>query len=406
MGDHRCIALSLPAAADLPDPSADHPLVAGAAVATARALGLPVLAVRAAFVATTFAAGAGLLAYLVIWLVAVRPSTVRGAQIPPATRLVVGERRSIGVGLVTLAAMALAVRLGLLDAGVAVAVSLVAIGVVVSWGGGSQRSDVGRQVLGAGLVITGLLIVVGGRLSWTLLVDGAVIGAVVLLGGALVLGPWMLRTSNAAIQERRERVRSEEREAVAAHLHDSVLQTLTLIQRRAAEPDADPRVVGALARRQERELRRWLYGHSESWQPGTRLRDALESTAADVEDLHGITVELVVVGDAALDDRSHALVGAAREAMVNAAKFSGTTSVSVYAEAGPDSLTVFVRDRGVGFDPEAIPADRQGLRGSIIARMAGVDGAAVVHSSPGAGAEIELTLPNTELTTGPHRRTT
>ena len=405
MGDHRCITRSLPSLSDLPDPSADQPLVAGAAVAIARRLGLPVLAVRAAFVATTFAAGLGLIAYGLVWLVLVRPWTARGAALPPATRSVAGERRSIGVGLITAAALVLAVRVGWLDVSVAVAVSLVAAGVVVSWSGRSTRSDVGRQAVGAGLVIVGLLIVVGGRLSWTLLVDGAVVGAVVLLGAALVLGPWMIRTSNAAIQERRDRVRSEEREVVAAHLHDSVLQTLTLIQRRAAEPDADPRVIGALARRQERELRRWLYGHSESWQPGTRLRDALESTAADVEDLHGITVELVVVGDADVDDRSHALVGAAREAMVNAAKFSGCTSVSVYAETGGDALSVFVRDRGVGFDLASIPADRQGLRGSIVARMASVGGSAVVHSSPGNGAEIELTLPTANAATEPNGRT-
>ncbi len=404
MGDHRGIDRSLPSLTNLPDPSADHPLLAGAAVATARAFGLPVLPVRAAYVATTFAAGLGLVVYGLAWLVLVRPSTAQGESLAPASRRVVGERRSIGVGLLTAAVLTFAVRIGWVDVSVAVSAALVAAGVVVSWGGRAQRSDVGRQALGAGLVIVGLLIVVGGRLSWSLLVDGAVVGAVVLVGAALVLGPWMIRTSNAAIQERRDRVRSEEREVVAAHLHDSVLQTLTLIQRRAAEPEADPRVIGALARRQERELRRWLYGHSESWQPGTRLRDALESTAADVEDLHGITVELVVVGDTDLDDRSHALVGAAREAMVNAAKFSGCTSVSVYAEADGSSISVFVRDRGVGFDPSAVPSDRQGVRGSIVARMAGVGGTAVVHSSPGAGAEVELTLP-AQATTGSNGRT-
>ena len=112
-----------------------------------------------------------------------------------------------------------------------------------------------------------------------------------------------------------------------------------------------------------------------------------------------------MVGDAALDDRSHALVGAAREALVNAAKFSGCTSVSVYAEAGSGALSVFVRDRGVGFDPDAIPLDRQGLRGSIIARMAGVGGSAVVHSSPGGGAEVELTLPDADVAARPNGRT-
>ena len=163
MGDHRCIERSLPTAADLPDPSADHPLVAGAAIATAHGLGLPVLAVRAAYVATTFAAGIGLLAYLLVWLVVVRPAAVRGATAPATTRTVLGEQRAIGVGLLALAVMVLAVGLDLIDAGLAAAVSLVAIGVVVSWGGRATRADVGRQAVGAALVIAGLLIVGGGR---------------------------------------------------------------------------------------------------------------------------------------------------------------------------------------------------------------------------------------------------
>ena len=165
-------------------------------------------------------------------------------------------------------------------------------------------------------------------------------------------------------------------------------------------------MIGALARRQERELRRWLYGHSESWQPGTRLRDALESTAADVEDLHGITVELVVVGDATLDDRSHALVGAAREAMVNAAKFSGA-HVGVGVRRGRRRLAVGVRARPWGrLRPRrrSRRTDRGCAARSSLA-WRGVGGAAAVHSSPGNGAEIELTLPTANSATEPNGRT-
>ncbi len=392
MGDHRCIAFSLPTLDDLPDPTASQPMLAGVALSVARTFRVPVLAVRAAFVATTFAAGAGAVLYLAIWLLAVRPAELRGA--PTRTRSIPGarDRRAVGVALLAVAVMVFVVGLGWLDASVAWAVSFVCTGVVVSWGGRPGRAEIGRQLTGAGLVVVGLLIVVGGRLSWSLLVDGAVVGAVVLLGTAIVLGPWMLRTSDAALSERRERVRSEEREAVAAHLHDSVLQTLTLIQRRAGEPDADPRVIGALARRQERELRRWLYGQGDAWLPGLQLKDALESTAADVEDLHGISVELVVVGDVELDDATRALVAASREAIVNAAKFSGCSSVSVYAEVTDRGAAVYVRDRGDGFDLASVPADRRGIRDSIVARMHAVGGRAVVQSTPGVGTEVELGL--------------
>lgn len=411
MGDHRVIDLSLPRLTDLPDPAARRPLCAGVAVSLSRRFRVPVLAVRAAFVATTFAAGAGLAIYVALWLLVTRPAALRGEDTPvgrfdptdsgasgasgasPTERSASGlDRRALGVACFALALITFVVGLGLLDASIAWAVSLVCCGVVLSWDGRPGRAEIGRQVMGTTLVVAGLLIVIGGRLSWSLLVDGAVVGAVVLVGCALVLGPWMIRTSDAAISDRRERVRSEEREAVAAHLHDSVLQTLTLIQRRAAEPDGDPRVVGALARRQERELRRWLYGHGESWLPGVQLKDALESTVADVEDLHGISIELVTVGDTELTMRTRALVAATREAIVNAAKFSGSTSVSVYAEVAGRSTSVYVRDRGAGFDPTAIPTDRRGIRDSIVARMTAAGGRATVRSSPGQGTEIELHL--------------
>ena len=186
--------------------------------------------------------------------------------------------------------------------------------------------------------------------------------------------------------ERSERARSDERAEMAAHLHDSVLQTLTLIQKRASEPGE----VGSLARSQERELRNWLYGaaglNAES------LAGALEEVCADVEERHRVEVELVTVSDAPLDDSILALVSASREAVINAAKFAGVDKVSVYSEVEGMDVRVFIRDRGIGFDPTAIDGDRQGVRESIIGRMQRHGGQAAIRSTPDTGTEIELTI--------------
>jgi signal transduction histidine kinase len=211
----------------------------------------------------------------------------------------------------------------------------------------------------------------------------AVVVVVLVLG--LILAPWWLRLARGLSAERAERIRSQERSEVAAHLHDSVLQTLALVQRRAD----DPREVASLARRQERELRAWLNGGRPR---GESLAAALEAAAAEVELRHGVPVEVVAVGDAPLDERGHALVAAAREALVNAAKFAGGAPVALYAEVGPERAEVFVRDRGPGFEPAEVPLDRRGVRESIVGRMARHGGRAVVHSSPGGGTEVELVM--------------
>ncbi len=193
-----------------------------------------------------------------------------------------------------------------------------------------------------------------------------------------------LEVEELLANERAERIRSEERAEVAAHLHDSVLQTLALIQKRSAEPDE----VGSLARSQERELRNWLYGAA--LLNAASLAGALEEVCSDVEERLRIGVELVTVGDCPLDDHVLALVAATREAVTNAGKFSGADKVSVYAELrGPD-IHVFVRDRGVGFDPEAVDEDRQGVRESIVGRMQRHGGDAIIRSSSDTGTEIEL----------------
>jgi signal transduction histidine kinase len=182
----------------------------------------------------------------------------------------------------------------------------------------------------------------------------------------------------------------QERAEVAARIHDSVLQTLALIQRHAD----DPTRVATIARRQERELRRWLYG---SGVPDAEsLVAALADAAADVEELHGVPIEVASAGDVLLDDRGRQLVLATREAMTNAGKFSGAAEIAVYAEADADGVSVFVRDRGTGFDRGAVAADRRGLTESIEGRLSRVGGTATVVTAPGSGTEVVLRLPRSD----------
>jgi len=210
--------------------------------------------------------------------------------------------------------------------------------------------------------------------------------------------PWWVRLVRDLGEERRERIREAERAEIAAHLHDSVLQTLALIQRQSDSP----REVARLARGQERELRSWLYGaggYRRVGSPddpplGAGLTDALAAAAGEVEDTYALTVRPVVVGgDLPLDDRLRALVLAAREAMVNAAKHAGVDEVSMYAEVESDEVNVFVRDRGAGFDPDAVPDDRHGLADSVRGRMTRHGGAVRVRSRPGEGTEVHLCMP-------------
>ncbi|MGH2687020.1 MAG: sensor histidine kinase [Actinomycetota bacterium] len=210
--------------------------------------------------------------------------------------------------------------------------------------------------------------------------------AAMVAGLGLIFGPWIWRLTNELVEERRQRIRADERAELARMVHDSVLQTLTLIQRNAS----DPVEVSKLARRQERELRSVLYGMGSA--DGESVKAAAARAAAEVEDLHGVPVEVVTVGDCPLDDRTTALVLAAREALVNAAKFSGASTLSLYAEVEPERVTIFVRDRGKGFDPAMVPDDRRGIAESIKGRVERHDGTAVLRTAPGEGTEWELSL--------------
>jgi signal transduction histidine kinase len=211
--------------------------------------------------------------------------------------------------------------------------------------------------------------------------------AAVVLGILMVVLPWLWRLVRERDAERDARIRTEEREELAARVHDSVLQTLALIQR-----EDDPRRVAALARRQERELRAWLYPDATRVE-GESLADAIESAAADVEQLHNVRVEVVHTGDCPMSERLRSLALAAREAMTNAARHAGVAEVAVFMDVEPAGVSLFVRDRGSGFDPASVPPGRQGIAESIRGRMARAGGQATITTKPGEGTEVELYLP-------------
>ena len=255
---------------------------------------------------------------------------------------------------------------------------------------GSTKSTAARVIAGGLLVLSGsgALFASGKPLE---AVRSALVPAILLLIGlAVIAGPWLLRLSRDLSNERTARIRSEERAEIAAHLHDSVLQTLAIIQRRADQP----KEVITLARRQERELRAWLYDGTQVRMLGQAqsMGEAIEAVADDVERDFGVRIDVVKVGDCAVDQPLDALIAAIREALMNAAKHSGVSDISVYLEITPQDIEVFVRDRGVGFDEAEVAQDRRGLRDSIRARIEKLGGEVCVHSAVGTGTEVQFRL--------------
>ncbi len=376
----------------------DGRVLAGVARGLAGHLGIDVLYVRLAFVVLAAAGGAGILTYGLFWVFAPQD---------PYERAVPRDRERDLTMLLALGSLTVGGLLLLAAAGVGVGpglgIPLVAVGLGVSmlwrqadddqrerWRtrtGTHRLTGAARAGIGVALVLVGAGAVLVGPADLDGTGGGLVAALVVAVGIALVSSPWWVRMARDLRTERNARIREQERAEVAAHVHDSVLHTLTLIQRRVD----DPREVARLARAQERELRGWLY--RPTTESTLALAAALEAAAAEVEDAHGIAVEVVVVGDCPLDERLAALRDAAREALVNAAKYAGGAAVSLYAEVEPDQVTAFVRDRGPGFDPGAVPEDRLGLRQSVRGRMDRHGGNAVVRSTPGEGTEIQLEMP-------------
>lgn len=395
--------------------SRDDRLVGGVAGGLARRFRIDPTPVRIAFIVFTLLGGFGTVAYLVAWLLMPlegRPESI-GAR-------VVRDRQGLTLALAAVPAMIVtlvladALHLGFVStlappffAAAAVAVLLwrncdpeerewlhQVVSPVVRIGAGGRRSW--RRVslrLGLGLVP---LVVGVATLAFQhpqpATAERPVIGALLVVAGVVVLlGPWWLRIVRDLVAERQARVRAEDRADMAARVHDSVLQTLALIQRAADQPQK----VVQLARAQERELRAWLFDGD---LPGTVGEQASSMTAgirqlaSEVEAAHGVPVEVVTVGDCPLDERLRGLLAAAREATVNAAKWSGAPAISLFAEVEPEAVSVFVRDRGRGFDPDAVAGDRRGIAESIQARMLRSGGRAVVRTAPDEGTEVELHL--------------
>ncbi|HEX5741641.1 MAG TPA: PspC domain-containing protein [Pilimelia sp.] len=388
-------------------------LCAGVAAGLAAHLRVPVLAVRLAFVVSCLFAGVGLVLYAAYW--AVLPGRAPGAGDAPRSLLrllpFVALTGVIVVGQFTLDLPGVNVVVVLL-----VAVIVGGAGVIwhqaepeqrrrwreavprAPWLGAvveesDRRWAVLRLVGGAVLVAAGAIGVVAvyapvGHFDALTVVSGMLFALVGVVGVALVAAPVLWRVVAQLRTEQAARIREQERAELAAMVHDQVLHTLALVLRNADDAAA----VRRLARAQERTLRQWLYQPTDS--PAERFGAAVQALAAEVEDTYGIAVESVVVGDAAVDEAVAALLGATREALVNAARHAGVPTVSLYAEVEPDEVNVFVRDRGAGFDLAQVPEDRHGVRGSIIGRMARHGGAARVRGGPGEGTEVWLRLPH------------
>ncbi|MFF2552542.1 PspC domain-containing protein [Nocardia sp. NPDC058058] len=380
-------------------------VVGGVAGGISDHLGIDVFKVRIAFVLLSGLLGAGVVAYGMLWIFT--PGGDDQAR-PSAS-----ERRQAG-GLVLLG-LALSVGMSWLFSGTAAhvigPVIVVAIGAALVWrefDADGPRSVIGlparpsvvtwaRIVGGATLIVVGLGVVVLARINWSSMGSALLAVAVTLVGAGLLTVPLWLRMVRALNDERAARIRNDEREEIASHLHDSVLQTLALIQRQAE----DPHEVVRLARSQERELRRWLF--DDSGPAESSLAAALRTISGEVEDQHGVKVTPVTVGDVSMDvddsgiglPKEHftAVLGASREALVNAAKHAEVPSIDLFAEVEPHQVSVFVRDRGKGFDVNAVESDRQGLARSIRARIERRGGKVEILSTPGRGTEVRIIMP-------------
>jgi phage shock protein PspC (stress-responsive transcriptional regulator) len=405
-----------------------HGMIAGVCEGIGKRLDIDPLLLRIVFGATTLASGFGIAAYLLAWWLlpadGAEPSAVAAAEQRGARNRRAALEVGFGVGFLVVAILLTFRELGLPfsdaltwplvlvaaggaliwrqsvgRAGAAGAIAAPAVGtasvagappLLQGTGGESRPAVISRIGTGVTLVVAAAIVCLHFSGALAAASDVALAALVVAIALVVIFAPFFVRLLTSLSIERAARIRSQERAEVAAHLHDSVLQTLALMQKRAD----DPREVAALARRQERELRSWLSGAPARADGERWLAPALQAAADDVEQAHGVAIDVVAVGDAPLDRDGEALVAAAREAMLNAAKFAGDGgAIAVYAEAGAQRMEVFVRDRGPGFDPAAVPPDRRGVRESIVGRMERHHGRAAIHAAPGGGGtEVELVL--------------
>ncbi len=379
---------------------ADRRWIGGVATGLAGELGVDPLLVRTALVGLTLVSPIWPILYAIGYLVLLVRQSQESPRAVPAPTI---KGRDIAVrhlgffavvaGLVPLSQAVDA--LTALDS--LMPVGLVLLGATLAWsrGGHAAQSPTLRLIVGVGLVLVGLVVLLtsGGITGDTVRLAGLVV--LIAAGLGLLAGPWLYHTAHQLNEERAARIRADEKSQIATHLHDSVLQTLSLIQKNAD----DPARTLQLARRQERQLRDWLYGPPDGADGTISFRALLARIVDEVEELHGTAIESVVVGDAAMGDDLVSMLRAAREALVNAAEHSGADRIDVYAELGRDTVEIFVRDTGVGFDPGAVTDMRRGLKDSIHGRMERLGGRAIITSEPGEGTEVELHLYRPETPT-------
>jgi signal transduction histidine kinase len=374
-------------------------MLAGVAGGLGERLGVDPVLVRIAFILLAYCGAVGVIAYIVAWTISVDPRDARAPRPRAAS-----AQQEVAFGMVTLGAVLLLreARLWFGD-GLGVPLMIITAGIGVVYVGTGRprwtRFGLGGRELQSGRpsivrMLVGLLLVVGGVVWFFTTNRNSIQGiygvllavALTAAGIAVVFGPWVFRLANELGSERRDRIRSEERSELAAHLHDSVLQTLALIQRNAD----NPRKMASLARRQERELRSWLYGQPDATD---RLGAAMQTMAASIEETHEVPVDVIVVGDCPLDERTRAVVHACREAATNAAIHSGASEVSVYVECEGELVEAFVRDRGRGFDPSASFNGRRGIADSIRGRIERNGGEVEITSTTNEGTEVRIQMP-------------
>jgi signal transduction histidine kinase len=377
-------------------------MVAGVAAGIAQHVRVPATAIRIAFLALLAAHGLGAVLYAIYWAV------LKDDDAEAPVRRDLGKILPfaiLGLGVVIIMIIAFGGDGLSLAAGWLVALVVVGAGLIWHQAEPSRVTRFGRvltdrrptfvlSLIGGGILVSvgviGLATIYypgSGGPSLSAVALGALFAVIALAGVGVVAAPALWRTATALRSEKEGRIREQERAELAAMIHDQVLHTLALIQRNSA----DPATVTRLARGQERSLRNSLYkpmGSAEEF-----FAIAVEDAPAEVEDTYAIAVETVVVGDRQIDERTRALVAATREALVNAARHAKVATISLYAEVEPDEISVFVRDRGSGFDMSTIDDNRHGVRGSIVGRMKRHGGRADIRSEPGEGTEVRLHLP-------------
>lgn len=367
-------------------------VIGGVAAGLAHHLGVDMRWVRVFFAAASFAGGFGFILYALLWAFTPLRDAGEDTAPDPASS---GWPAPVYFLLAALGAVGAATSLSLVSgAGGAFVflVGIVAVGAVVAW----QAYDRGLSSVSNFVALAlGVVLVMGGVTAVALLGDTTGTAGIVMavlasvFGVALLVIPLVVRLTSSLMEERKAKAVADQHAEIASRLHDSVLQTLALIQKRAD----DSAEVVRLARSQERELRAWLFDATPAPEETLSVFGALSRAAGEVEDLHGVSIRPVSVGeDLPFGAETEPVVLAAREAMVNAAKHAGVDRVDVYAEHLGGELSVYVRDRGLGFAPDSVPEDRHGVRDSILGRMERAGGTATIASEPGEGTEVVLTL--------------